>query len=72
MDPNAALLEIRAKLEAADGEPLLAAANVLRERALELFRALDDFLSRGGFPPADWTASSPRPSDVPIAPQSIW
>jgi len=48
MDPNATLTELRELL--ADGTPEGA------EMALERFEALDEWLSKGGYKPADWAA----------------
>jgi len=57
MDPNAALSELRTAAReweqavvAEDADGQLAAA----VRALEAAVALDDWMSRGGFPPAAW------------------
>lgn len=43
MDPNATLAQIRECIDEADGP-----------RAIELFEALDGWLSSGGFLPTDW------------------
>jgi hypothetical protein len=43
MDPTACLDELRAAVEAED-----------HEAAIELFVGLDEWLSRGGFLPAQW------------------
>jgi hypothetical protein len=45
MDPDAALSELRELMSA----PLENA-----ERIAELFSALDEWLTRGGFPPVSW------------------
>ena len=54
MDPNVALDEMREALKTAgttadNGEWIEAA-----ERAMDRAAALDDWLSKGGFPPQDW------------------
>lgn len=56
MDPNAALVAIRelvAAHEADDGERVDTALNRL-DSICELFGGLDEWLSKGGFRPADW------------------
>ena len=51
MDPDAALLLLRAETQAATEEN--DAVEVLA-RMVELFQGLDDWLSKGGFLPQDW------------------
>jgi len=60
MDPNAALAALR-RLVIVNREPTLDTATVLQrlDRACELFEALDEWISRGGFLPADWQPPAP-------------
>ena len=61
MDPDETLRQLREVQYRIDGfndagEPeLMAEWRRLAERAAELFAALDDWLTRGGFPPKQWT-----------------
>lgn len=55
MDPNATLSELRQAIpNAVDGD------NAESVRAAELFQALDDWLSRGGFLPEAWDTDRAR------------
>ena len=47
--------ELRAALDRADRAPTLMIANLSRWTAAGYFRRLDDLLSRGELPPADWS-----------------
>ncbi len=50
MDPNETLRRLRQvgeELSRVEGVPAIT-------EAVELFTALDEWLSRGGYPPADW------------------
>lgn len=56
MDPNAALAELRAIVKDShevEGDYDVHTVN-RGERAIELFEALDGWLSNGGFLPTDW------------------
>ena len=57
MDPDAALEELRRALDDADAADAAGDRDTAMDcysRAAELIRALDAWLSRGGFQPADW------------------
>jgi hypothetical protein len=73
MDPNQALTDAReaAKVadEAAEGDSNDAEIDALRD-ALESYRALDEWLTRGGFLPTDWRDSRRRPIVPPLAASS--
>lgn len=64
MDPNAALMNIRAALSVMktteDFEAWTTAAADLQEHV----GALDDWLSLGGFPPEDWTTQTPTEGEL--------
>lgn len=71
MDPNAALARIREEVAALDmlssattPEGIEAAASHAFDLA-EHVRALDGWLSRGGFPPEEWREGPDAPSDDP-------
>lgn len=53
MDPNAALEAIRREIRLLDA---VAPPGSAPERLVEAFDALDEWLSRGGFLPSDWSA----------------
>lgn len=56
MDPNVALSGIRNKatqIETDDGSLIMARHEVMA--LVELFRALDEWLSMGGYRPDDWS-----------------
>ncbi len=55
MDPNEALAQLRRYADAAVDD----APEDWLDMAPELFQALDDWLSRGGFLPADWQRTIP-------------
>jgi hypothetical protein len=62
MDPDAALEELRRALDDADTADAAGDRNTATDRyrhAAELIRALDEWLCRGGFPPADWQRALP-------------
>ena len=64
MDPDEALRRIR-ELVATDMRPWKARGHWDEvEELRELFEALDEWLSHGGFPPADWTMSVGRPWEL--------
>jgi hypothetical protein len=52
MDPDAALTTARDALDVIEGNEGAQTAETLD--LAEAFRALDEWLSRGGFAPADW------------------
>lgn len=52
MDPNATLRELRDLMDSEDDDFDV-------ERATELFWALDNWLSRGGFLPRSWDKNKP-------------
>ena len=58
MDPNAALRELRELMQgmATRGDRVLVTIKRVEEldRMVELFTALDGWLSGGGFPPEEW------------------
>jgi hypothetical protein len=58
MDPNETLRLLREAITGYDEAALSSAdaANAAAERIIELFEALDGWLSKGGFAPADWIA----------------
>lgn len=56
MDPNEVLARLRAHLGSAERARSLAEANNYRELACYRFMDLDEWLTKGGFPPADWIA----------------
>ena len=63
MDPNAALEQVRAlirQVESQEHRPPNSAEYHKRdaEDLADAFRALDGWLSGGGFKPADWSCSS--------------
>ncbi len=64
MDPDVGLQLLRAavtRIDAVDADPEGSWGGELSE-VLERFAALDEWMSRGGFLPADWSAN---PSPVP-------
>lgn len=59
MDPNALLSELRRLATIAQDESLNPTTrNGHARRLTERFQELDEWLSRGGFPPASWVTSS--------------
>jgi hypothetical protein len=57
MDPNATLQALRAALSDYDQAIRKSVADEAADRALEAFRALDEWITRGGFLPEDWKLS---------------
>jgi hypothetical protein len=53
MDPNATLREIRAIVKGADEDGCL--GSIEQARLVDLWEALDGWLSNGGFLPKDWS-----------------
>lgn len=63
MDPNVALVDIRQLIEIVQDPNVNAAGKITAGRRLaEKFQALDEWLSRGGFPPRDWPVAPPAQS----------
>ena len=56
MDPNATLKDLRAALHDYDEAIRKSVADEAVDRALDAIRALDEWLSKGGFLPEDWSA----------------
>lgn len=54
MDPDATLTQLREHL--ADSETYPHDLPASWDAVVELFQALDGWMSRGGFAPADWTS----------------
>lgn len=54
MDPDTCLAEIRAANQRGDAASNNETAAAAYETAANLFRDLDEWLSKGGFPPAAW------------------
>lgn len=54
MDPNATLQALRAALIDYDQAIRKSVADEAADRALEAFRALDEWIAKGGFLPEDW------------------
>lgn len=50
MDPNATLAQLREGINALDKR----VDRYVLDRAVEMFQALDEWLSKGGFLPDDW------------------
>lgn len=63
MDPNATLAELRTLVRAILTAPESDASDDADSMA-EHFQALDQWLSRGGFRPADWTTAEPTTVDI--------
>ena len=65
MDPDVALVDLRDAIkearEYAEEGRIPGAMNGWREVG-ERFDALDEWLSKGGFPPADWTSNGVQAS----------
>lgn len=55
MDPNAALKEIRELVQKLDRDEDQFSHNLDAMRLCELVDGLDQWMTRGGFPPGDWT-----------------
>ena len=62
MDPDETLRNARQADEDYRETDDAETANDASERLAEAFRALDDWLSKGGFPPADWTSNGVQAS----------
>jgi hypothetical protein len=60
MDPNTALEELRALLERASAATTNEECADLYGEAHDKFRALDEWLGKGGFLPAEWADAGPR------------
>jgi hypothetical protein len=54
MNPNVALSEARAQAVIAAEATSLASRVAALEAAVESYKALDEWLAKGGFPPASW------------------
>lgn len=54
MDPNAALADLRAALKVYDEAISKKVADEAAEQIVEAARALDEWLSKGGFAPEAW------------------
>lgn len=58
MDPNTALANLRDAIgqatALADGDPVEYTAEQILADMTEAAQALDEWLTKGGFPPADW------------------
>ena len=55
MDPDATLREIRARIVSIRQRAALEGVDYDAEQLVELVQSLDDWLSSGGFLPADWS-----------------
>ena len=65
MDPDETLRELRVLTRRLlDAAPHPAAATADAIRLAELVEALDDWLSRGGFPPRAWAAGHRPPPET--------
>jgi hypothetical protein len=64
MDPNTALRNIRALCRDIDRASINAEVLDLAEELAQHIEGLDQWLSAGGFPPADWTTNSTTASQL--------